>query len=535
MASEPLRSRSERTVEGRVQELEAALAEERQRFADVLDVSTGWVWETDSDLCVSNLHGRFEERTGLPARSWLGLPFAELISAAPEADDPLTEMRARRAFANCRCTTRSAADPRYLSLSGKPWFDATGRFRGYRGVGRDVTEAVEAEGRTAALHRRFIEAIESVPASLLLCDPDDRIVICNSATRRYFPRVTDLLVPGTRFEDLVRAQAASGVLEGVQGDVEDWVTARMMRHRAGDMNLTRPHIDGSWVQVIERRTSDGGIIGIRLDVTELKRREQALEEAHERASAYARELERSNRELEQFAYIASHDLQEPLRMVASYCQLLQRRYAGKLDKDADDFIEFAVEGARRMQQLVNDLLGYSRVGRRGVETESFPAGEALDLAVKNLSGAIAESGARIDAEPLPPIAADRGQIVQLLQNLIGNAIKFRRDEPPVIRVTAVLEQEPGGAPAMARFTVADNGIGIAAEYLDRVFLIFQRLHERSKYPGTGIGLAIAKKVVENHGGRIWIEPTPGEGSRFNFTLPLAPLAGNGTVGVAEGG
>ena len=207
-------------------------------------------------------------------------------------------------------------------------------------------------------------------------------------------------------------------------------------------------------------------------------------------------------------------------MVASYCQLLQRRYAGKLDKDADEFIEFAVEGARRMQRLINDLLSYSRVGRRGAGTESFPAAEALDLALANLEGAIADSGARIEAEPLPTIVADRSQIVQLFQNLIGNAIKFRRDEPAVVRIAAALEPAPAGGAATARFTVADNGIGIGAEYLDRVFLIFQRLHERNRYPGTGIGLAIAQKVVENHGGRIWIESTPGEGSRFNFTLPL---------------
>lgn len=520
MAVRPLRTRSETPAEARVCELEAALAEERQRLADVLEVSPGWIWETDADLRLSHLAGRFEAMTGIAPQDWLGRGIGELVAPASDALDPATAMRSRSVFTGLAGIADSPRGPRHLALSGKPWSDETGRFRGYRGTGRDVTEAVEAEGRTAALHRRFIEAIESVPASLLLCDPDDRIVICNSATRRYFPRVQHLLTPGTRFEDLVRAQAESGVLDGVEGDVGDWVAARMMRHRAADLVMTRPHIDGSWVQIIERRTSDGGIIGIRLDVTELKQREQALAEETDRAAAYARELERSNGELEQFAYIASHDLQEPLRMVASYCQLLQRRYAGKLDRDADEFIGYAVEGARRMQRLINDLLGYSRIGRRGSGPENFAAADALDIAVTNLQGAIAEAGARIDAGPLPTIAADRSQIVQLFQNLIGNAVKFRRDEPPVVRVTASPEIVPEGGAAMARFTVTDNGIGIAPEYLDRVFLIFQRLHERSRYPGTGIGLAIAQKVVENHGGRIWIESTPGEGSRFHFTLPL---------------
>ena len=520
MAAEPVRSLSETAAEARIGALEAALAEERQRLADVLEVSPGWIWETESELRLTRIDGRFEATTEIVPAHWLGRSLDELLSPGGDDDDPLAEMRAGRTFTDRRCVIAGPGGERHLALSGKPWLDAAGRFCGYRGTGRDVTETVAAESRTAALHSRFIEAIESVPASLLLCDPDDRIVICNSATRRYFPRVQHLLEPGTRFEDLVRAQAQSGVLEGIGGDVGDWLAARMMRHRAGDMNVTRPHMDGSWVQIIERRTSEGGIIGIRVDVTELKQREQALAAEHERAQAYAGELERSNRELEQFAYIASHDLQEPLRMVASYCQLLQRRYAGKLDKDADEFIEFAVEGARRMQRLINDLLGYSRVGRRGAGTESFPAGEALDLALSNLAGAIEENGARIEQQPLPPIVADRGQIVQLFQNLVANAVKFRRDEAPVIRIAATAEPAADGAVPMARFTVADNGIGIAPEYLERVFLIFQRLHERSKYPGTGIGLAIAQKVVENHGGHIWIESTPGEGSRFHFTLPL---------------
>src|SRR4051794_28331905 len=470
MAVQPLRTLSEPPAEARVRELEAALAEERQRLADVLEVSPGWIWETDAALFLSHLAGRFEATTGIPPQNWLGRDIGELIAPASDAPDPAREMRARGVFTGLTGIADSPLGPRHLALSGKPWFDESGRFRGYRGTGRDVTDVVEAEGRTAALHRRFIEAIESVPASLLLCDPDDRIVICNSATRRYFPKVPHLLVPGTRFEDLVRAQAESGVLDGVEGDVSDWVAARMMRHRAADLVMTRPHMDGSWVQIIERRTSDGGIIGIRLDVTELKQREQALAEETERAAAYARELERSNSELEQFAYIASHDLQEPLRMVASYCQLLQRRYAGKLDKDADEFIGFAVEGAHRMQRLINDLLGYSRIGRRGAGPESFGAAEALDIAVTNLQGAIAESGAHIDAGPLPTIVADRSQIVQLFKTLIGNAIKFRRDEPPVVRITASPEIVPEGGAAMARFTVADNGIGIGPEYLDRVFL-----------------------------------------------------------------
>jgi light-regulated signal transduction histidine kinase (bacteriophytochrome) len=228
------------------------------------------------------------------------------------------------------------------------------------------------------------------------------------------------------------------------------------------------------------------------------------------------EFRRSNAELEQFAYVASHDLQEPLRMVASYCQMLQRRYKDKLDGDANEFIGYAAEGAGRMQRLINDLLAYSRVGRQGGDPAPLDFAELVKAALANLQAAIADSGARIDVAEMPRVTGVRLQLTQLLQNIIGNAIKFRRDGVvPRISISAA----PDGA--MWRFTIEDNGIGIEKEYLDRVFLIFQRLHERNKYPGTGIGLAIAKKVIEHHGGRIWIESTPGQGSRLNFTLPVA--------------
>jgi light-regulated signal transduction histidine kinase (bacteriophytochrome) len=200
-------------------------------------------------------------------------------------------------------------------------------------------------------------------------------------------------------------------------------------------------------------------------------------------------------------------------MVASYCQLLQRRYKGKLDGDADEFIGFAVEGANRMQSMINDLLNYSRVGRRGKGFEPVACAEVVEAALANLKVALSESGAEVTVGELPTIQGERALLARLFQNLIGNAVKFRRDEAVRIAVTAVQEDD-GWV-----FAVADNGIGIGQEYLERIFLIFQRLHERNKYPGTGIGLAICKKVVEYHGGRIWVESTPGEGSIFKFRLP----------------
>jgi light-regulated signal transduction histidine kinase (bacteriophytochrome) len=226
-------------------------------------------------------------------------------------------------------------------------------------------------------------------------------------------------------------------------------------------------------------------------------------------------LRRSNTELEQFAYVASHDLQEPLRMVGSYTQLLSRRYKGKLDADADEFIGFAVDGVTRMQRLINDLLQYSRVETKGREPEPTQSEPALEHALANLKMTIEDNQATVTHDPLPTVMADDRQLEQLFQNLVGNAIKFHGAEPPKVHVRA--ERSSGGW----TFAVKDNGIGIEPQYFDRVFQVFQRLHTMKEYPGTGIGLAVCKKIVERHGGRIWVESEPGKGTSFLFTLPAA--------------
>jgi signal transduction histidine kinase len=225
------------------------------------------------------------------------------------------------------------------------------------------------------------------------------------------------------------------------------------------------------------------------------------------------ELGRSNRDLEQFAYVASHDLQEPLRMVAAYTQLLAERYHGKLDEDADKYMGYAVEGALRMQALVHDLLTFSRVGRNGVERKNIDSSQSVREALQNLAVSLQESGAVVNQSTLPTVHSDRTQLSQLFQNLIGNAIKFRGKEPLVVTVSAERKDKEW------EFAVADNGIGIAPEHKDVIFSIFQRLHTRAEYPGNGVGLAICKKIVEQHGGKIWVDSEPGKDSTFRFTLP----------------
>jgi PAS domain S-box-containing protein len=248
-------------------------------------------------------------------------------------------------------------------------------------------------------------------------------------------------------------------------------------------------------------------LGNLLDVTERKQGEEILKQTTD-------EIRRSNTDLEQFAYVISHDLQEPLRMVSSYTQLLAKRYRGRLDADADEFIGYAVDGARRMQTLLQDLLEYSRVGTRGKPFSLVSCDDVVEQAIANLKVAIEDGGAAVTHDALPTIMADEGQLVRLFQNLIGNGIKFRRDEPPIVHISAKTRY------GVLVLSVRDNGIGIDPQHYESIFEIFRRLHTKEEYPGTGMGLAICKKIVERHGGRISVQSLPGKGSTFHVTIPV---------------
>ncbi len=266
-----------------------------------------------------------------------------------------------------------------------------------------------------------------------------------------------------------------------------------------------------WIHTIGKAHQEQGkpktVSGMIQDITERKQIEVQL-------AAQAKELARSNQELEQFAYIASHDLQEPLRMVTSYMGLLSRRYQGKLDGKADTYIGFAVDGATRMQQLINDLLAYSRVGNRELDFSSLDTEKVLKTVLLNLGVAVKESGAQITHDALPTLQADKNQLAQLFQNLIGNAIKFHGEDAPQVHISAHQQD------SQWLFSIRDNGIGVASEYTEQIFEIFKRLHTRKHYSGTGLGLAICKKIVERHSGRIWLDSEPGKGSTFYFSLPI---------------
>lgn len=365
----------------------------------------------------------------------------------------------------------------------------------------DLTAQKQREDQFAQL-AAIVESSDDAIASI---DLDRKIMSWNHGAERLYDYTKDEVI-GRPVSVLVPVEQACAwdhlIDRVVQGEgIERFETVRVRRDGRGVcVALTISPIKNSAGAIT-------GVSAIGRDITERKQAEDALARRSE-------ELAHSNAQLEQFAYVASHDLQEPLRTVTSFTQLLEKRYRGKLDRDADEFIQFIVDGAARMQGLISGLLAYSRVGSRGKELVTSECTTALQEAIENLRAAIADSNAIITHDALPTVKCDISQIAQVFQNLLSNAIKFRGDGAPRVHV--------GVERRLAEwiFSVADNGIGIDPQYAARIFEIFQRLHTHTQYPGSGIGLAITRKMIERHGGKIWVESQPQQGATFFFTLPL---------------
>jgi len=360
----------------------------------------------------------------------------------------------------------------------------------------DITERRLA----AAEHDRLAAIVEGSEDAILSTSLDGMITSWNAAAERLF---------GYRAAEAIGQPVTMVIPELGMEDAHDAMQQIRRGERIAHFETVRRHKDGREIQVAAtlspvRGPGDDivGMASIIRDITDGKRRDA--------------ELQRSNALLEQFAYVASHDLQEPLRMVANYTELLAQRYRGQLDARADQYIHYASDGARRMQRLVSDLLAYSRVGSQGGPLAVVSSATAVAGVLEAMQRAIRESAATVELGELPDVLADEGQLRQLLQNLIGNALKFRAEAPLRITVAARWSVDRW------TFSVADNGIGIEMRYADRIFQMFQRLHELNKYEGSGIGLAIAKRIVERHGGRIWLESQLGRGTTFYFTLPAVP-------------
>jgi PAS domain S-box-containing protein len=371
---------------------------------------------------------------------------------------------------------------------------------------RDISVRKAAETHLSQMEGRYRGLLEAAPDAMVVVNQSGEIVLLNVQAEKQFGYRRDELL-GQKVTNIIPIGFAERLIADDLRSTED-ASAQQI---------------GTGIELIAER-KDGSEFPIEIMLSPLQSAEGTLVTAAIRDISVRKkaavvllqkvdELKRSNEELGQFAYIASHDLQEPLRMVASYTQLLSRRYKGKLDADADEFIAFAVDGASRMQRLIQDLLAYSRVGTKGKELLETSSEDALQQALANLRGAIEESSAVVTHDPLPPVLADEMQLTQLFQNLVGNAIKYQNPGVPRVHVSAARN---GGK--QWDFTVKDNGLGIDPQYFERIFGMFQRLHKRDEFAGTGIGLAICKKIVERHGGHIWVESKPGQGSTFRFAL-----------------
>ena len=382
-----------------------------------------------------------------------------------------------------------------------------------RRLEREIEQRKQAEDTRKAYEEELVlrdRSINSATNGILIADarqPDLPTVYCNAA----FEKITGYAKEEVLGQNCRFLQGTDHHQPGL-----DAIRQAIRQGTEAKAELRNYRKDGSlfWNELYIAPVKDHQdqlthFIGIQTDISQ--RKHQEIELANK-----TRELAQSNAELQQFAYVASHDLQEPLRMVASYTQLLGKRYRGKLDQDADEFIGYAVDGATRMQRLIRDLLEYSRVGSERQSFEQTDCELVFQQAMHNLSASVRERHAEVTHDPLPTIRASPTHLIQVFQNLIGNALKFQGDAPPKIHVGAQV------LPDGWEFSVRDNGVGIPGDQLDRIFAIFQRLHGQSEYPGTGIGLAICKRIVGKYGGTIWVESEPGKGSTFYFTLTTPP-------------
>ncbi len=372
---------------------------------------------------------------------------------------------------------------------------------------RDISVRKNAEKYLAQMEGRYRGLLEAAPDAMVVVNQDGDIVLLNLQAEKQFGYRRDELL-GQKVTNIIPEGFAERLIADRLRSAEDALAQQI----GTGIELTGLRKNGSEfpieLMLSPLESADGTLVTAAIrDISVRKQAEQEL-------ARNVEELSRSNEELGQFAYIASHDLQEPLRMVASYTQLLSRRYTGKLDKDADEFIAFAVDGANRMQHLIQDLLTYSRVGTKVNDLRDISSEDALQRALVNLQSAIADSGALVTHDVLPTVQADETQLVQLFQNLVGNAIKYQSPGIPLVHIST---DKNGGGKWI--FSVQDNGIGIDPKYFERIFGMFQRLHKRDEFDGTGIGLAICKKIVERHGGNISVESKPGKGSTFRFTIP----------------
>jgi PAS domain S-box-containing protein len=495
---------------------EARLRESEERFRSLVEGTTDWVWETDENHRFTWFSTSFETVVGVAASALIGKRRWDVTSEQHEIQAALWEahiadLTAHRLFRDFRYWIRTGdGQAKWISISGSPRFDDGGRFLGYRGAGSDITAKADISLRL----RMMSKVVEQSPVSVVITNPDGVIEFVN----QQFTHTTGYAADEAMGSNISMMASGDTPAETYR---DMWTTIRSGASWAGELKNRKKDGSAYWETIaISPILDEEGHIShyaaVLDDVTYRKEAEQRLAEANRRLEDQALALQRSNEDLEQFAYVASHDLKQPLRMVSSYLTLIQRALGPDLSDDLKTFLGFAIGGATRMDAMIRDLLEFSRIGRSDDSLALVDLNQAVAECLVNLKVAIEEAGAAVTiADGLPTVMGDGSELVRLFQNLIGNAVKYRApDRAPLITVGLAdrgTEWE---------LSVTDNGIGIRPEDFQRAFAIFQRVVGQSAgYEGTGIGLSVCKKIVEHHGGRIWIESAEGAGSCFRFTLP----------------
>jgi PAS domain S-box-containing protein len=483
---------------------ERSLRDSEEKYRMLLDgVQDYAVFVLDPQGRVASWNAGAERITGYPAERIMGRSFACLY-LPDDIRSGRPEEVLRIAAASGRCTeigvrlredgSQFLADVIVTALR-----DRAGRLMGFSEISSDLSESTASEARYRGL-------LEAAPDAMIVVNQLGEIVLLNLQVETQFGYRRDELV-GQKVKNIIPEGFAERLIADALRSAEDALAQQI----GTGIELEGRRKDGSVFPIeimLSPLESTDGIL-VTAAIRNITKRKQAEAQLIEKVE----ELNRSNEELAQFANLASHDLQEPLRMVASYTQLLSRRYKGRLDSDADEFIAFAVDGASRMQRLIQGLLAYSRVGTKGKELLRISSEDALQQALLNVGGAMGESGARVTHDVLPNVLADEIQLIQLFQNLVSNAIKYQAAGTPLVHISAAR-----GDKQKWIFSVRDNGLGIEAQYFEKIFGMFQRLHKREEFDGTGIGLAICKKIVERHGGTLSVESQLGKGSTFRFAL-----------------
>ena len=499
-------------IRGR-KKVEKALYMEKVRAQTYLDIAGVILVAINKDLIISLINKKGIEIAGYREDEIIGKSFIDFI---PERfKDELTDMAKGIISGDLKGFTHYEGP--ILTKSGEErlisWYiavlrDDNGNFLDALVSGEDITERKNAEEAIKESEERFKILFEYAPDPYFLTDMKGNFLDGNKAAEELINSKKEEII-GKNIIDV------GLITEDQMGSVFKLLNRNVQGINTGPEEFILTRTDGKKVSVeitgfpIEIR-GQKLVLGMARDISERKKSEEKLKEM-------IRELKRSNDELQQFAYITSHDLQEPLRTIASFTQLLDRRYKNKLDSDADEFIEFIVDAATRMKEMIQGLLDYSRIGTRGGEFNFTDTEEVLKTVLSNLYAAINESNAEITHDRLPPVIADRNQLIQLFQNMISNAIKFKKkDVTPKIHISARKDEKKGEF----IFSVSDNGIGLEPQYRDKIFEVFKRLHTMDEYKGAGIGLAISKRIIERHGGRIWVESELNRGSTFYFTLPI---------------